>query len=367
MCDIFPSKLWDNDYLKTCLYDDMDLFDALRAIRCKQNDLGPSLWSAISIPIKTDTLLDLRKKYKELCSYQVQHLGLHNIEDTTEEYSKFHSDLGENLLGTQDLQKLGQYAKRGISDHLRPKIWNLLLQSEVIGCYRSYKMDLIIDRMIQIDSKHAQNDDGYFIFEDLIKKIMMYWSRDNWITKALMKMNHELLAKDLYSEQGYNGIYPFWGISLYAMPVCYLHEDPGEAYILFRELYVRYFYKLHTPCNKNGGILQLCIQFENLVKETNSELYFHLSHTIEIQPLEIAFKWILYAFVGILDCEQVLLMWDRIIGYDCLGLLAVTAAALLTYRSDLLFMCKTPNQVMKCFDDCGMIKWVPLVQKFLKE
>lgn len=30
--DIFPSKLWNKAYLKTCLYDDMDLLDALKAV-----------------------------------------------------------------------------------------------------------------------------------------------------------------------------------------------------------------------------------------------------------------------------------------------------------------------------------------------
>jgi hypothetical protein len=72
--------------------------------------------------------------------------------------------------------------------------------------------------------------------------------------------------------------------------------------------------------------------FENLVKEADSELFFHISHNLGSHPLDIVFKWILYAFVGVLDAEQVLLMWDRMIGFNSVDVIAVTAAALLTYR-----------------------------------
>ncbi|KAJ3258460.1 hypothetical protein HK103_003582 [Boothiomyces macroporosus] len=103
---------------------------------------------------------------------------------------------------------------------------------------------------------------------------------------------------------------------------------------------------LHIPCNKKGSILYLSILFENVFKEHDAQLFFHLSHNLDCSPLEIAFKWILYAFVGILDCDQVLLLWDRIIGYDSLDILSLTAVAIFDFRRDFLLNCKSRSEVM---------------------
>lgn len=109
---------------------------------------------------------------------------------------------------------------------------------------------------------------------------------------------------------------------------------------------ISYFYRLHSVDNQKGSLLELCALFENLVKQKDSELFFYLAFDLDIQPLDIAFKWILYAFVGILDIDEVLLLWDRIIAYDNLSLLPLTAAALLLYRKDQIMMCKTSEEAM---------------------
>ena len=132
--------------------------------------------------------------------------------------------------------------------------------------------------------------------------------------------------------------------------------------------------------------MDLCALFENLVKQKDSELFFYLAFDLDIQPLDIAFKWILYAFVGILDIDEILLLWDRIIAYDSLYLLSLTAAALLLYRKDQIMKCKTSEEVIVrtyfpqnllankplsfeffqlCFSDTSVIKWTPLVVDFL--
>lgn len=40
--------------------------------------------------------------------------------------------------------------------------------------------------------------------------------------------------------------------------------------------------------------------------------------------LRIAFKWIVRAFSGYLSTDQLLLLWDRILGYDSLEIVAGT-------------------------------------------
>lgn len=253
---------------------------------------------------------------------------------------------------------------------MRPKIWNLALQSDRFNAFdllvdrtihklrnNVAQFDLLIDHLILVDSKHCQNHDNYFVFEDILCEILLYWSRDTWIPNnidpPLSSLNDhtEKLNDEIYAP---NNILPFWGMSLYAMPVCYLYSDSGYAYMTFRELYVRYFskiifisyfYKLHTVSNQSGSIFHLCILFENLLKQSDSQLYFHLSFNLGINPLDICFKWILYAFVGILEIDQVLLLWDRIVGFDNAALLSITAAALMTFRRDQLMAANDITQV----------------------
>ncbi|KAJ7325682.1 hypothetical protein OS493_029108 [Desmophyllum pertusum] len=79
------------------------------------------------------------------------------------------------------------------------------------------------------------------------------------------------------------------------------------------------------------GILSLCVLFENLLQTHEPALFYHLKE-VGAHPLRLAFNWIIYAFAGYLDTEQLLLLWDRIFAYDSMELLAVFAMAILSYR-----------------------------------
>lgn len=47
-----------------------------------------------------------------------------------------------------------------------------------------------------------------------------------------------------------------------------------------------------------------------------------------VARLRIAFKWMVRAFSGYLSTDQLLLLWDRILGYDSLEVVAGIALAL---------------------------------------
>ena len=53
---------------------------------------------------------------------------------------------------------------------------------------------------------------------------------------------------------------------------------------------------------------------------------------IGVQPLLIAMPWLQFGFVGLLEVDQILHLWDRLIGYDDPILLAVTAVAVFLSR-----------------------------------
>eukprot|EP00842_Homolaphlyctis_polyrhiza_P001229 jgi/Hompol1/2106/HPOL_005843-RA len=381
------------------------------------------IWSSLSVQMDADTLEDMQLEFRELHP-MYKHIGLDDMVDITKQDEGFlatHIGIGEAVIAGGSVCAARQFCKHGVVPSLRPKLWDLMLQSDLTESYsahakRTYnrlkvmtaKYDLLIDRLIQIDAKLAGNDDSYFVFEEILREILILWTRDVWLRKAVTCDANECseyakeetasrpksanipqsqpaggLAADVPMGRSVvdwtldspvyppNGIYPFWGISLYAMPVCYLHEDPAFAYMTFRELYARYFHNLHTISARPGTLLHLCQTFEDLLKQADAVIFHHLSATLSYPPLDLVFKWILYGFVGVLDCEQVMLLWDRILGFDSLNLLPLTAVALLVFRRDMILQSETTSDIevreirRSCFSEISTIKWVPLVQNLL--
>lgn len=96
-------------------------------------------------------------------------------------------------------------------------------------------------------------------------------------------------------------------------------------------MYRLYFYSLHTITNTKSSLLYQSILFETLLKQTDASLFYYLV-SIGAPPLQIAYRWIVYAFVGVLDVEQVLHLWDRMIAFDTCDILAVAAASIFRFR-----------------------------------
>ena len=84
-----------------------------------------------------------------------------------------------------------------------------------------------------------------------------------------------------------------------------------------------------------------------------------------MQPLRLAFKWLVRAFSGYLASEQVLLLWDRILGYDSVELLPVLAAAIFSFRKTNLLQAQTYNAAEAILVDLLTLEVVPLIQLFL--
>jgi hypothetical protein len=200
--------------------------------------------------------------------------------------------------------------------------------------------------------------------EDVLAGIIGMWSRDDWMRKEIP----ELI--DSGGKNTPNGCYPFFGISSYALPICYFHASPETAYLTFRAIYARFFYNLHTPSLQASSLPPLCALFENLLKEKDAALFHYMSHTLGIQPLKVAYRWILYAFVGVLGINEVLLLWDRMIGYgEVYGkdLLSIAAVSIVLFRRNRLMEAKCEKDVKALFRDLTNLKIIPLIQSFLFE
>jgi len=78
-------------------------------------------------------------------------------------------------------------------------------------------------------------------------------------------------------------------------------------------------------------------------KSTQSYQRTHLS--IFFTRLKIAFKWLVRAFSGYLSTDQLLLLWDRIVGYGNLLLLPVLAVAIFLFRQTNLLLITSSSGV----------------------
>ncbi|GIM00405.1 hypothetical protein Vretimale_5170 [Volvox reticuliferus] len=164
-----------------------------------------------------------------------------------------------------------------------------------------------------------------------------------------------------------SGVLPFRGVSLLVAPLCYMYDSPSSSYQMFRALYCRYWSKLHSlsacgpPSPALPGLLRV---FEALLQELDPQLVTHLCR-LGLLPATLALPWITTAFSGALPVQEVLLLWDRIIGLDSLLPLPLLAAAVLCFRRHVLLSCTSPSEVVSALSDITQLRAVPLLQAVL--
>lgn len=81
--------------------------------------------------------------------------------------------------------------------------------------------------------------------------------------------------------------------------------------------------------------------------------------------MSIALPWLVQAFAGFLSVSEVLLLWDRIVGFDSLNVLPVLASAIFAFRGRALLLAKTAAEVESVMQDLTGIMALPLLQHAL--
>ncbi|XP_030636679.1 TBC1 domain family member 19 [Chanos chanos] len=342
-----------------------------------------SHWGLIQVPLNVPDISQLREAYPEL-DLTTSQLGIDdhtNVPPDLFEYE--HIRIGRKVLSEQDSAAAQQYSRQGCPTGLRAQLWALILNAtnepEDIAHYEQLKAgvihhDLLVDNLIYKDVKlTASNDDYYFVFEDFLYQVLLCFSRD---TAVLEHFNYNSATPPkscVHGKSGAekvavvyppNGLIPFHGFSMYVAPLCFLYNEPSKLYSVFREMYVRYFFRLHSISSSPSGIVSLCLQFERLLQTHLPQLFYHLRE-IGAQPLRIAFKWMVRAFSGYLCTDQLLLLWDRILGYDSLEIVAVLAAAVFAFRAENLMEVTSLASAEAVLADLSTLKVMPLLQIFL--
>ncbi|XP_036274881.1 TBC1 domain family member 19 isoform X3 [Pipistrellus kuhlii] len=313
--------------------------------------------------------------------------GQLGIDDSTqvppELFENEHVRIGQKVLVEQDSAAAQQYVRQGSPTALRAELWALILnissQPEDILYYEQLKTnviqhDLLVDSLIYKDVKlTASNDDYYFVFEDYLYQVLLCFSRDTSVLSHFAYNSASPPRSYIRGKLGIeeyavfyppNGVIPFHGFSMYVAPLCFLYNEPSKLYQIFREMYVRFFFRLHSISSHPSGIVSLCLLFETLLQTYLPQLFYHLRE-IGAQPLRISFKWMVRAFSGYLATDQLLLLWDRILGYNSLEILAVLAAAVFAFRAVNLMEVTSLAAAEAVLADLSTLKVMPLLQIFL--
>uniref|UniRef100_A0A3Q1GZH5 Rab-GAP TBC domain-containing protein n=1 Tax=Anabas testudineus TaxID=64144 RepID=A0A3Q1GZH5_ANATE len=357
------------------VYAPKDFLEMLIGLRNPNHDSSEDVgvrshWGLIQVPLNVRDIPQLRRAYSEL-NLATGQLGI-------DDHAHIHPVVTE-----QDSAAAQQYSRQGCPTGLRAELWALILNStnqpQDVMHYEQLKAgviqhDLLVDNLIYKDVKlTASNDDYYFVFEDFLYQVLLCFSRDTAVLEHF-KYNSATPPKSyIQGKVGNeecavvyppNGVIPFHGFSMYVAPLCFLYNEPSKLYSVFREMYIRHFFRLHSISSSPSGIVSLCLQFEQLLQTHLPQLFYHLRQ-IGAQPLRIAFKWMVRAFSGYLSTDQLLLLWDRILGYDSLEVVAVLAAAVFAFRAENLMEVTSLASAEAVLADLSTLKVMPLIQIFL--
>uniref|UniRef100_A0AAQ5XGQ0 Rab-GAP TBC domain-containing protein n=1 Tax=Amphiprion ocellaris TaxID=80972 RepID=A0AAQ5XGQ0_AMPOC len=324
------------------VYAPKDFLEVLISLRNPNHDSSEDVsarshWGLIQVPLNVRDIPQLRQAYSEL-NLTTGQLGIDDHADIHPDlFESEYVQIGKKVVVEQDSAAAQQYSRQGCSTGLRADLWALILnstnQSQVLLCFSR-------DTAVLEHFKY------------------------NSATPPKSYIQGKVGDGDCAVVYPPNGVIPFHGFSMYVAPLCFLYNEPSKLYSVFREMYIRYFFRLHSISSSPSGIVSLCLQFERLLQTHLPQLFYHLRQ-IGAQPLRIAYKWMVRAFSGYLSTDQLLLLWDRILGYDSLEVVAVLAAAVFAFRAENLMEVTSLASAEAILADLSTLKVMPLIQIFL--
>ncbi|CAN0300407.1 unnamed protein product [Pylaiella littoralis] len=373
------------------LFDSADLLDAVSMIRSPnrsdflavEND-----WGMVHVQLRVKSLEELRESYREL-SPELHQTGLDDRGGFGEDrFTAERLSQGEKILKSGFAPEAMEYARRGVTDSLRPAVWRAMLglpkvlTQQEIEYFRGLMSDvdraeLVTDELYSLDVQFISDDDKYFPFEETLHDVILAFSRDPWVLRHSEVTLHEFVpiaegVAGTSDSAGFGGgvwcppcgVQPFRGLVNYAAVLCFLFEEREAVYFALRAMFARYWCRLNAVRSGPGMLLRLLKLFETLVQRHHPQLVLKLLQ-LGVQPLQLAMPWIQFGFVTYLEADQVLLLWDRLLGYDSLDLLSVLAASVLVFRANLVMQVSDASAVTEIFSDGRQLEVVPLLQAFM--
>eukprot|EP00050_Salpingoeca_kvevrii_P021866 m.116885 g.116885 ORF g.116885 m.116885 type:complete len:485 (-) comp9511_c0_seq14:56-1510(-) len=360
-------------------------------------------WGLIQVQFRVAELMEVQQTFAEL-HIENRQLGVDDdylFPGSVDTFVEACSVAATKALEDGNLGALQQTCRTGCTVSLRPHVWFHILCQDVAPFHKLYheqlvqevqRYDFLTDRLFVSEAKAAALDDTYFVFEDVVKEVLILFSRDTemlaklpenacvvqracgfverasrlltrsvasaWLPKGRLTLPSGETKSVIFPP---NGILPFRGMGRFVAPLAYLYGDTSAVYHIFRALYVKYFHHLHTVSSHPMSILRLSQKFEVWLQAHQPRLFLHFK-AIGVQPLSIALPWMTSLFVGFLEIEQILLLFDRIIGFDSLDVLPILAVAIFAFRRTSLLQASSPKDAAAIMKDLRGLRAIPLLQ-----
>ncbi|XP_037071442.1 TBC1 domain family member 19-like [Pollicipes pollicipes] len=346
---------------------------------------GDFLYGMVRLPLPIPDLADLRQQFEELGNPRFQHLSMSaELPAATRPQvtvRQFREAVGKKVLDMEYAPVSRDFAKLGVPQSLRGRIWGQILgvriEEKHWARYRDLQRavlqhDLLADRLVARDVQlTAGNDDQYFVFAEQLRATLLRFLRHTEPLAALAALPAQPAraaaagaSPDDHVAYPPCGVVPFHGFSMYLAPLCFVFSDAVELLFTFERLYVRYFVFLHSLSSRPNGIVSISLLLERLLREHEPRLWLHCRQC-RVQPLRLVFRWLVRAFSGYLSVDQLLQLWDMLLAYDSLQLLALLAAAVLAYRRANLLAASNQPTMEAVLADLSSIRVVPLLRAVL--
>ncbi|KAK9823267.1 hypothetical protein WJX72_001466 [[Myrmecia] bisecta] len=289
---------------------------------------------------------------------------------------------GAAALQNGSIPALRRFLCTGAPHSLRPQLWQAALGLNGRAsawscafedlCGEVEHRELFTDLLVAQDLETVLDSEHFFLFQEELRAMSLAFTRDPTIAPccaAPPQPRLEGCGRDGVRHGRYppSGVLPCRGSVLYAAPLCYLYEDAAQCYGMLRAMYCRFWCRLHSfsnACPPASTLPSLAATFLDLVQAIEPEVCEHLER-VGGGALALALPWMAGAFVEQLAVEQVLLLWDRIIGFDSLLPLPLLAVALISCRHQVLLGCDTGAEAVEAMSDMSQLKVVPLLQGLL--
>lgn len=304
------------------------------------------------------TFYELREYFAELDYDKFEHIE-QNFESEKVEFERISE--GEEILETssknEDEEEILSFFKAGVPNGLKNKFYSqyfevfikkispqdsevssIGIENEVIrelNCQISDNLALV-EELIQQNALLFMNNNEYFPYENSLKKLMIYYFK-----------NFDLFVPK--NKPFYIGFLPFGTLESFLMISSVVSMSLKNCQKFFKVV----FNKIYVPMfdfeeNCQGNLIVLCQIFESLFLTEMNDLFFHL-RMIGLNPLDFASQWISTLFVGYLRTQEVLYLIDRVLGFESLIVLPLTALGIFKHFEEELKEAKTADDVHNIF------------------
>lgn len=259
--------------------------------------------------------------------------------------------------------------------------------------------DLIVDKLIFKDVQlTATNDDQYFVFEDIIYQVSHHFFPESTTLKnnliilgdALLfswHWNHgngknwfhqQFKSEAIWESTIWDNTLP-WRLHVCCPILLFVWLTTIPLLYISRVLYSilpPIDYGQHTSSGHSLSVFALweivansrawiVDSLENWAQYSTVSFFLNFLESVTLIyyfSIRVVFKWLMRAFSGHLQPEQLLVLWDLILAYDSLEILSLLSVIILSFRKESLMQVNTLDNIEAVLADLSSVKVLPLIQ-----